>query len=910
MSGIRKRTTLVCVLICLLLLGHPALDVYESVSKSATEQTAPYSLSSKPLSDRVVLIVLDSWAVRIMQSPRWMPKLYGRLPQGASGLLWQTNLTETAKGVEALSTGIESFNLDQQSLVFSHPHRGWSIFDDVVARGQTVTFAGGPIWVAMFGARGTDNGPENGEGPNFRGDDVAGLLRLETALRSPKPPSLSVLHISETDFAAHQYGTTTSAYGNVMGFWDDKLDSFLNEALTPGTTVIITADHGNDLNGSHGGSGDIYRGVPILMWGAGISPGAKIEMHAVDMPVTIAALLGVRAPADAVALPAVEAFQIAPAEQYRILSAAYAQAVLKNPRVTSNPSLLAKAQAATQTGTAQNSQGGAPLAVSPADMEAVAGDIAQLRNSFNQLRPDLLPERDWRVSDWLFVIIALFSAAGLLMVSDDALNPRGRSFWGHPGIAAVVFLFIEALLVVRFALSSALKGVLGQRDTGLIAAAIAVLCVAITLCFAAWRRRRALLMWAESHVVTVALLAWLLFSAVRPVNAVGLAGLVTTIALLRSSEWTARKRFVVGTAFAVYFIAGNLLLWPRVGESLIARYIVGAPIVLIAGLILFLGQNHRSRAYNSFAVAMLAMLAAFPAGSVGFIGWSLTSTMVLASALTVAFCYGASKLIPIPWWVWLAPVSVLAFWWFPQSTLFYVAFALCVCVLAATILQTRFSLPCRMGIFVSTLCLLLIMSPPTKCLTLLVYCGALVAFLFGKPVGVVGKRFIALMALLIVGLYYMIFELFTGVTDGLLSVGMGNLDLPSAYVGDPARSIIAAILIAVFKAWLVFLLLAVSIGLFKHLRQHFAAIAGLAGTLLLLNVTQLSLLTAMSVHRRSDLYSNQLFALLLTTGMFVFGASAVGLVAWCIFEKNAKQAEPKSLNGDAVGKGRELAQIQ
>jgi len=154
------------------------------------------------------------------------------------------------------------------------------------------------------------------------------------------------------------------------------------------------------------------------------------------------------------------------------------------------------------------------------------------------------------------------------------------------------------------------------------------------------------------------------------------------------------------------------------------------------------------------------------------------------------------------------------------------------------------------------------------------------AFLLTKPLTQNRERSIAILALMLVGIYYAIFDLYGGVTDSMLFVGMRDLDVGSAYVGDPTRTIIPAILIAVFKAWAIFFLLTISITLFDHLRRLFTAIAGLAGTLLLLNIAQLSFLTAHAVHDRTQLYSGALFSLLITTGMFVFGASAAGAVAW------------------------------
>jgi hypothetical protein len=262
-----RRAFFLCVAACVLLLARPAVDAALAYRGTAAKDPGAYKLAQRRLTDRVVLIVVDSWAARIMESPVWMPKLFGRIPQGASGVLWAPLQTGTMQGILTLSTGIPPTGLSAIELVSTRRFDHWTIFDDVVSRGEKVSFSGGPAWVELFGDRGTNNFRETGHGPRYRNDDVEGLAHLEAALLSPDAPTLSVFHISETDFAAHQFGTKGSAYAEVLGFWDDSLDQFLRHVLVRGTTVIVTADHGNDIQGSHGGSDPIYRHVPVLMWG-------------------------------------------------------------------------------------------------------------------------------------------------------------------------------------------------------------------------------------------------------------------------------------------------------------------------------------------------------------------------------------------------------------------------------------------------------------------------------------------------------------------------------------------------------------------------------------------------------------------------------------------------------------------
>src|SRR6185312_8674553 len=116
-----------------------------------------------------------------------------------------------------------------------------------------------------------------------------------------------------------------------------------------------------------------------------------------------------------------------------------------------------------------------------------------------------------------------------------------------------------------------------------------------------------LLRWSESNPVAITLLGWLLISVLRPVTPIGFVGLVTTLAVIHTGDWTARERLVIGVSFTGYFVVGSLLIWPLCGESLFTRYAVGAPIALIAGSLLFLAQKRRTDAQNPSVWAIVAV---------------------------------------------------------------------------------------------------------------------------------------------------------------------------------------------------------------------------------------------------------------------------------------------------------------
>lgn len=70
------------------LLGHLVFDANTLYQQALSRQPGAYALSERRLTDRVVLVVLDSWALRTLADDRLMPKLYARQKGGASGVLW------------------------------------------------------------------------------------------------------------------------------------------------------------------------------------------------------------------------------------------------------------------------------------------------------------------------------------------------------------------------------------------------------------------------------------------------------------------------------------------------------------------------------------------------------------------------------------------------------------------------------------------------------------------------------------------------------------------------------------------------------------------------------------------------------------------------------------------------------
>jgi hypothetical protein len=899
-----RRIAAACVLICLLVPVHPAMDAMMAYRATAGIDPGAYALTSKRLTDRVVLVVIDSWPERLIGTAEWMPKLFARSRLGAHGVLWAPKQTETMQGIMALSTGVPPSGLSAVGLISSARYEHWTIFDDLKARGERVLFSGGPAWVALFGDRGTDNFRETGHGPQYREDDLEGLNFLQRALQSPSPPTLSVFHISETDFAAHQFGTTGPAYAEVLRFWDDSLDEFFKQIPASGTTVIVTADHGNDFNGSHGGSAPIYRRVPVLMWGNGIVPGKTLEMQATDMPATIAVLLAIRAPVAALAMPAVEALDLTPDERTRIQMRAYEQAVLKNPRADANPTLREQAQQALARASNSSNLTGSPSADG-------LGQELSLRASLVALEPELSPARNARVLDWALALLTF--AAALVLGRYTWLHVAGKTAHSlaYGVVGFIAFVVIESLLLVRTTLSGSIKQELQHPDrTVMVVLALAAVVCGLGVAYAIRRRARVSL-WMKSNAVTCVVMLYLLFTVVRPFDTLGLLGIAMIAAFTYTSPWPLRLRVLVTGAFAIYFAIGDQLLWPMFGERIAPRYVIAGPAAAVGVLgwsLLqhrYVVQSARLKYAQLSSLALLLLL--LPAGGLGLAGWHSANFVPLASALFLLFCAWTRVIGRPPWWGWLGPVAVLAFWWYPKSPVLTGSLIVCAIFVCIALSRYRGRTDFRVGAFILLTSMLLILTSPAKAISLFLLLSVLLAFVTSTAATCESAAthteatgVLVFAALFVVACRYAIFNLF-GNSDSPLLFGLQSLDIQSAYIGNSQRNIVPAVLMALFKIWLASTVLFAALGLFAHWRRWLLGIAGMAGVFALLNVAQTSVIAALQTGVRSDQYAWAAFSVFANSGILVF--AVLSFATFAVFgaemnhDRSGSIAVTKSVGG-------------
>ena len=124
---------------------------------------------------------------------------------------------------------------------------------------------------------------------------------------------LMLIHLPLVDILGHEYGWMSSNY--LVGTFraDEAIGMILtalDEAgLREGTLIIITADHGGDMEFKHGGKHPAAMTIPWVLSEASLNPGAiQRPIGIVDTAATAAYALNLRIPSIWDGIPAYEAF--------------------------------------------------------------------------------------------------------------------------------------------------------------------------------------------------------------------------------------------------------------------------------------------------------------------------------------------------------------------------------------------------------------------------------------------------------------------------------------------------------------------------------------------------------------------------------------------------------------------------
>ncbi|MGD8190719.1 alkaline phosphatase family protein [Brevibacillus ginsengisoli] len=99
------------------------------------------------------------------------------------------------------------------------------------------------------------------------------LLLDAEVLRRKHDPHFLYIHTMGVDNFGHIYGSDSKQYRKAAIHMDSFLAELIPAWTKEGYHIVITADHGMNTDGAHGGTGSDERDVPLFIIGDGVKPG-------------------------------------------------------------------------------------------------------------------------------------------------------------------------------------------------------------------------------------------------------------------------------------------------------------------------------------------------------------------------------------------------------------------------------------------------------------------------------------------------------------------------------------------------------------------------------------------------------------------------------------------------------------
>ena len=268
------------------------------------------------LSPRVLFIVVDGLRLDTAFDSGWMPTVDRLAAEGASGVAFTTPITMTGVGIRALGAGV-SPGLADVMQNWSLPEADFdNVFAQLHARGGKSVVMGNDTWIDLFGpwVETFRSPPEFFKylNPVYAWDHII-VTRAVRFLEERHDWELAVVHIGGVDNASHMWTPFGEQFANKVKRTDADIATLVL-AAGPGTTVIVTSDHGTSDRGQHGGIDEHERRTPLVLHGPGVRAGATLEARQVDIPATVAALLELPVPATIEGRVLVEALDVSPGE--------------------------------------------------------------------------------------------------------------------------------------------------------------------------------------------------------------------------------------------------------------------------------------------------------------------------------------------------------------------------------------------------------------------------------------------------------------------------------------------------------------------------------------------------------------------------------------------------------------------
>jgi len=274
---------------------------------SAPVPRAP-RVAERPLTRRVLLVVLDAWRAETALDDSRMPFVARLAVKGSRGPVLSGPRTFTKACVRELLTGQRSSLSESARNLVTDTVSGESVLTRLAEARMPFTMidafeAFGGLFSARFSPASVRKASIAGlprDPLDLAHDAVVEAAGLE-ALGDPSQ-RLIVVHLESVDLAGHVYSPHTAAYDRAVEAADERLARLAAPLDLGRDTLIVIGDHGSDDQGHHGGPDRQARETAYLAAGAGIRAGS-VSLAPLDFAPTLSALLGVCPPGQSIGAP-------------------------------------------------------------------------------------------------------------------------------------------------------------------------------------------------------------------------------------------------------------------------------------------------------------------------------------------------------------------------------------------------------------------------------------------------------------------------------------------------------------------------------------------------------------------------------------------------------------------------------
>lgn len=308
-AALRSRSVLLtgAALIAMLALGRIGYDLYLAERPVPPTPGSQSARLGPPLTDRLVVIVVDALREDIAGDATVMPAWARIAERGASGVSVTPPMTLTTMSVLNMGTGMTPSISWSLKNFDAEPFEDESVLRLLHDTGRHIALLGDASWTQLFGGAADhtlsiqDSGFYKGADDDMIATDAQVFDEAEVLLADPRWDVI-IVHVVGTDKAAHAHGAhrreedgSLSMYGRRAAAIDARIGRLLDQFGDRGTW-LVTADHGATLAGNHGGGEAEARRAPFALAGPGIVPQRSVEQPLNALAPTLAALMGVRPP--------------------------------------------------------------------------------------------------------------------------------------------------------------------------------------------------------------------------------------------------------------------------------------------------------------------------------------------------------------------------------------------------------------------------------------------------------------------------------------------------------------------------------------------------------------------------------------------------------------------------------------